>query len=209
MEDHLSCPFCGEQIAAIARKCKHCAEFLDPSLRPETPGGMGRLVFAGLGAMLLASLCLSAAVVAGVALPNAYRLRKQANEDHAVSGLRAIADAQEKLREHGGPDGPSPTYGDLETLGRAQLLPPLLASGIQEGYVFEVSASVDEPDQLWMATASPLAPGKGGDRYFAINHTGAVYYRLGQPFPLDTQSCELPGDAMPLGGGYESWRDQR
>ncbi len=41
------------------------------------------------------------------------------------------------------------------------------------------------------------------------NHTGAVYYRLGQPFPLDTQGCELPSDAMPLGGGYESWRDQQ
>ena len=27
------CPFCGEQIMEIAKKCKHCGEFLDPVLR--------------------------------------------------------------------------------------------------------------------------------------------------------------------------------
>lgn len=28
------CPYCGEQILSIAKKCKHCGEFLDNSLRP-------------------------------------------------------------------------------------------------------------------------------------------------------------------------------
>ena len=31
--DTQPCPFCGESILRIARKCKHCGEFLDPTLR--------------------------------------------------------------------------------------------------------------------------------------------------------------------------------
>jgi TM2 domain-containing membrane protein YozV len=31
-----SCPFCGEQILAVAKKCKHCGEFLDED-RPSAP----------------------------------------------------------------------------------------------------------------------------------------------------------------------------
>ena len=29
-----NCPFCGEEILVIARKCKHCGEFLDGTLHP-------------------------------------------------------------------------------------------------------------------------------------------------------------------------------
>lgn len=28
------CPYCGEEILAIAKKCKHCGEFLDGSSKP-------------------------------------------------------------------------------------------------------------------------------------------------------------------------------
>jgi TM2 domain-containing membrane protein YozV len=35
--DTTHCPFCGEEILRIARKCKHCGEFLDPMLRVGGP----------------------------------------------------------------------------------------------------------------------------------------------------------------------------
>jgi hypothetical protein len=32
-KDSVPCPFCGETILAVAKKCKHCNEILDPALR--------------------------------------------------------------------------------------------------------------------------------------------------------------------------------
>lgn len=198
MDDHVLCPYCGEEIPSIARKCRHCGEYLDP----EHPGAdvVPRLLLGlGCGVVLLGLLCVVGSILATAAMPNLVRAEKASNEARAVAALRAIAAAQERFRAEDVDGDGAADYGDLGELGQARLLDSSLVTGIQEGYLFEVAASRTDPTRRYLATATPIAPGQSGDRFFAINHAGAVYVRASRAFPLDLLTCELPGDAEPLG----------
>lgn len=198
MDDRVPCPYCGEEIPSIARKCRHCGEYL----APERPGAevVPRLLLGlGCGVVLLSGLCVVGSILVTAAMPNLMRAEKARNEAAAVDALRAIAAAQERFRD-GDPDKDGVAdYGDLGELGQAHLLDPGLVTGIREGYLFEVVASRTDPTTRFLATATPIAPGHSGDRYFALNQAGAVYVRGEGAFPLDVLACELPGDAAPLG----------
>ena len=201
LDDRVPCPACGERIAPFAAQCRHCEEYLVPATRARELAELraSLLLGAASGCGLLLLLLVVAGVAAGAAFPAWQRLNRRDNEQAAVRSLRALAAAQARLRE-APPEGGPPTYGDLSALGRAQLIDPDLAGGFHEGYRFEVDASDVAPAERWIAIASPRDPGRSGERWFAINHTGAVY-ALRRPFPLDAQTCEVPADAVPVGEG--------
>ena len=49
-----------------------------------------------------------------------------------------------------------------------------------------------------MAVANPVLPSTTGDRYFAINHEGVIYYSAIAPIPL-TDDCTVPADRLASG----------
>ena len=67
-----ACPYCGEEILAIAKKCKHCGEFLDKSLHEaavqipntqrSTPKTPGRNLAIGCGSLVVISALVASII---------------------------------------------------------------------------------------------------------------------------------------------------
>lgn len=139
---------------------------------------------------------------AGMKTPeeNLKEARQHGNEAAAIGGLKAISSAQTLFRE-GDKDGNNRLdYAeDLAALGKCHLIDRVLASGKKQGYSFEVCRGEGGNGAfVWMAVADPIKPSETGNRYFATNHTGVIFYRTDKPFTLDTKECKVTG-GKPLG----------
>jgi hypothetical protein len=124
--------------------------------------------------------------------------RKMGNEAAAIGALKAISSAQSLFREGDKDRNNILDYASgLEDLGKCNLIDAILASGTKQGYRFAVTSGAKAPEFTWMAVASPLQPGKTGNRHFAVNHTGVIY-TSDKPFDLDGVTCKIKG-GKPLG----------
>ena len=133
-------------------------------------------------------------VMAAIAGPKLVSSRLHGNESAAIGALKTLNNAQQLYREKG-----NVSFGDLEALMGAEAIDQVLGGGTKQGYRFECAASTAQPASAWAATAAPLTPGTTGDRYFAINHEGVVYYTSTAPIEVDPASCAMPDGVQPVG----------
>ncbi|MEZ0230425.1 MAG: type II secretion system protein [Planctomycetota bacterium] len=132
------------------------------------------------------------AVLLAIAIPGFLQARKHANEASAIESLHAIAKGQTSFREGDRERDGLLDFGMLSELAFTQDIERVLGTGTKHGYLFEATRSFEAGEFLWFATARPISPGYSGDRFFAINHDGIVYYKTTGSFGLDTSTCLLP-----------------
>lgn len=127
-------------------------------------------------------------VIMLIAIPSASRIRKHVNEVSAQKSLQTIEEAQSMYQSNyptqgfacsltalGGDAGSGPP-----TPNSAQMLTGELATGIKDGYIFNITncakVTVNNTERVtsYTATAVPATPGKTGDRGFCVEAGGAI-----------------------------------
>ena len=200
----MDCPYCSEEISPKAVKCKHCGEFLDDDDGGGSSSGGGLSLVLILG-IVFGAICVFMAIIAAIAIPNLIEARKNGNETSAIGALKTIGTAQSLFREADKEGDGNLDYGTLNELAgggggmRMGLVDSVLGSGTKNGYIFECSYSAETSEFIWFATARPAVPGTTGDRFFATNHEGVIYYNATGPFVLNTDDCTMPANAVPVG----------
>jgi hypothetical protein len=191
-----ACPFCAEPIEPDAAKCVHCGESLAAKVKqpPAPPMNVAKGLAIFVGVVLC---CIGLPCVAAIAIPNLVYVGSR-NEPPAIGALKTISTSQMIFREGDKDADGTLDYGTLAELSDTMLIDAVLGSGQKQGYVFRVQPSPLTPEFLWMATADPAAPGVTGDRYFATNQDGIIYYSTTAPFTI-TPDATFPTDALRLG----------
>ncbi len=153
----------------------HSDEESSPARRRE--GGFSLLELLIVVAIIL--------VIAAIAVPQFLKSRMLANESSAVGSLKAIC-AANVLYDRTYLLGYAPT---LAALGRApgggpptalnaDILDPVVSSGIKSGYSFVYAASSSGggiPDRF-AVNANPISPGQTGERYFFVDQTMVIRF---------------------------------
>lgn len=145
--------------------------------RGGTSAGAG---FSLIELLIVVSIIL---IIAAIAIPQFIKSRMAANEASAVGSLRAICSGN-VLYDHTYSLGFAPT---LAALGRApgggpatalnaDILDPVVASGIKSGYSFVYAAAGGAKPDRFAVNANPISPGQSGERYFFVDQTMVIRF---------------------------------
>ena len=139
-------------------------------------------------------------IIAAIGIPSMLSARKQGNEASAIAALKQIATAETIFRERDSENDGNLDFGMLSELRSTTLMDTVVGSGTKQGYAIQATYSFLSSEFLWFACANPLVPQLSGDRYFATNPAGALFYTTGANIALDTNSCLLPAAGMGVVG---------
>jgi prepilin-type N-terminal cleavage/methylation domain-containing protein len=138
------------------------------------------------------------ALIAVISIPGLLSSRKHSNETSAIATLRLIASSQAVFRESDRDGDGRANYATLPQLEQAKLVDEVVGAGTKHGYSIQVAVSTTQPETLWFAVANPVLPGNTGDRYFAVNHAGVVFYTDRATVALNTTDSLIPTGMIPV-----------
>ena len=154
-------------------------------------------------------------ILVAIGVPQLLRARLAANESSGIAALRAISSSEANYATTCGNGGYATDLADLvkpsPASGHGFLSPDLAANGVRKsGYILAVAKNADPATadvvlptcnaaaspraSSFYANAVPVSPGATGNRYFATDTPGTIYFNIGgaipNPIPAAAQTIQ-------------------
>ena len=154
-------------------------------------------------------------ILVAIGVPQLLRARLAANESTGIAALRAISRSEANYATTCGDGGYATDLADLvkpsTASGHGFLSPDLAANGVRKsGYILAVRKNADPATtdvvlptcnaagspraSSFYASAVPVSPGGTGNRYFATDTPGTIYFSIGgaipNPIPAAAQTIQ-------------------